>query len=104
MDAASIEKRIALEAAQRPAADEIEIDADDEGQAVSLFLALDTQWNWTTTGVVGGNGGFGMRTGIRYEAIAPVAAALELTVNRQVMVDLREMEATALKTLAEAAR
>jgi hypothetical protein len=100
MDEAAIAAEIARRA---PApADVVELDADDEGIAASLFLALDTQWNWTATGMVAGNGGFSVRTGLKYESIAPAAAALEISVGRQVMIDLKVMEAQALATFAEA--
>lgn len=99
MDAASIERQVAAKAP--PPADAVELEAEDEGRAASLFLALDTQWIWTATGMVAGNGGFGVRTGINYASIAPTAAALEIVVDRQVMIDLRTLEAAAMKTFAE---
>lgn len=100
MDAAAIEAAIA--ALQAPVADPLELAEDDEGRAVALFLALDTQWAWAATGMVQGNGGYGMRVGLKYEVIAPTAAALGLTVDRRTFLDLREMEAEALRTMAEA--
>jgi hypothetical protein len=98
------EAAIAAEVARRSPepADTVELEADDEGIAASLFLALDTQWNWTAAPMVAGNGGFGVRTGLKYESIAPTAAALEITVDRQVMIDLKVLEAQALATFAEA--
>lgn len=51
-----------------------------------------------------GTGGFGVRVGLKYEVIAPTAALLGLTVDRQVMLDLRAMEAEALAADAEARR
>jgi hypothetical protein len=99
MDAASIEAEVARKPA--PPIEVVEIDEDDEGRAAALFLVLDTQWNWTSTGVVQGNGGFGVRTGLKYEVIAPTALALGVTVDRRVMLDLRELEAAALKAFSE---
>lgn len=104
MAPAAIEAEVAKRLADRPPPDRTELDADDEGKAAALFLALDTQWNWTSTGMVQGNGGFGMRTGLKYEVIAPTAAALGIAVDAALMIDLRSMEAEALKTFAEAAR
>lgn len=99
------EAAIAAELAKRPGAPEaerpVEIDEDDEGRAAALFLALDTQWNFAGTATVQGNGGYSVRTGLKYEVIAPTAAALDIAVDRQLMIDLRVMEAEALKTFGE---
>ncbi len=99
---------MAAELAKRPVAIDtappIEIEEADEGQAGALFLALDTQWNWASTGMVQGNGGYGVRTGLKYEVIAPTAAAMAIAVDRQLLIDLRGMEAEALRTFAERAR
>lgn len=99
------EAQIAVELAKRPVAVDtrrpVELDEDDEGRAAALFLALDTQWNWASTGTVQGNGGYGVRTGLKYEVIAPTAAALGIAVDRALLMDLRVMEAEALKTFAE---
>lgn len=105
MAEADIAVRVAAEIARRPPAPEpVELDEDDEGRAAALFLALDTQWRWTGSGMVAGNGGFGVRIGLDYTAIAPTAAGLELVVDRRVMLDLRAMEAEALTTFSEARR
>ena len=100
MDAASIEAEIAKRPVPAPAA--IELDVDDEGRAAAIFLAMDTQWSWTTTGIVGGNGGFSMRTGLNYQSIEPAARGLGVGVDPQVFADLRTLETEALKTFAEA--
>lgn len=100
------EAAIAAELAKRPGAPEperpVEIDEDDEGRAASLFLHFDTQWNFTGTATVQGNGGYSVRTGLKYEVLLQGAAALGIAVDRQLMIDLRVMEAEALKTFGEA--
>lgn len=99
------EPAIAIELAKRPGAPEpdraVELDEDDEGRAAALFLALDTQWNFAGTATVQGNGGYSVRTGLKYEVIAPTAAALDIAVDRQLMMDLRVMEAEAMNTFGE---
>ena len=102
MTAAAID----TEMAKRPvvASEPVELEEGDEGEAAALFLALDTQWNFTSTGMVQGNGGYGVRTGLKYETIAPVAAMLGLPANRQCLIDLRIMEAEALATFAVSRR
>lgn len=102
MDAASIEAEIARRPA--PPVDAIELDEEDEGRAAALFLRLDTQWNFTSTGMVQGNGGFSVRTGLKYEVIKDTAQLLGIVVDRQVMIDVGTMEDEALKTFAEARR
>lgn len=108
MDAASIAKYVAADAARRPAADAIEIDEADEGRAVSIFLAMDTQWSFTTAGMVQGNGGVPVRTGLQYAVIPTLAAMLGFDIGgdagRQILIDLRTMEGEAMKTLAEGRR
>lgn len=71
----------------------IELDADDDGLSVGLFEALSTQWR------VAGMGG--VRMGIDYTAIPATASAFGIPLDPQRMVDLRDMEAEALKTFAE---
>lgn len=60
----------------------------DMVDAVALFVALGTQWNWHPVA--------GVRLGIRYEAVAPAAAAMELTLTPAIFNDLRLMEAEAI--------
>lgn len=100
----AIEAQVARHMAGRPKPDPIEIAEDDEGRAAGLFLALDTQWSWANGPVLNGIGGQPMRTGIRYEVIPTVAAALGIAVDGEVMRDLQVMELAALKALAEARR
>ena len=87
---------IARELAKLPADDPqdlIEIDADDEGRSIGLFMALDTQWK--TAGLAG------IRTGLDYGAVEPAARMLGLQMEPQIFVDLRVMEAEALKVQSE---
>lgn len=87
----------------RPEAPLIEIEEDDEGRAVRLFQGLATQWNWSTMGVSGlGGVSVPMRTGLRYEALPVVAAAIGVVVDRQVFADLQFIEQKALSALAAA--
>lgn len=81
-----------------------EIEEDDEGCAVRLFQGLATQWNWSTMTVAAGMGSVSVptRTGLRYEAVAVVAGALGLVVDRQVLADLQLIEHAALAALAAA--
>ena len=74
--------------------DPIELEAEDEGRAAALFLALGTQWKWT---------GMGVRVGLDYGAIEPAARLLGIAFDRSVMLDLQAMEAEALATFGEAA-
>jgi hypothetical protein len=60
---------------------------------VALFAALGTQWNWHPVA--------GVRLGIRYEAVAPTAAGMGLTLTPAMFTDLRIMEAEAMTALAE---
>jgi hypothetical protein len=100
MDAAAIDRELAK--LPIAVAAPVELEEADEGRAVALFFALDTQWNWTNTGMINGNGGTAVRTGLRYGSIAPAAAALGIAVDARVFLDLRVLEAEALKTMAEA--
>lgn len=61
-------------------------------EAVALFVALGTQWNWHPVA--------GVRLGIRYEAVAPAAAAMELKLTPAIFTDLRIMEAEAIAASA----
>jgi len=75
-----------------------ELDEDDEGRAVRLFQGMATQWNWS---VMGAGGIIGrMATGLRYEALPAVSAALGLAVDRQMFADLQLIEAEALSAMA----
>lgn len=60
-------------------------------ESVCLFFALDTQWKWVGAGMAGA-----FRSGIDYTAIAPVAAALGVSVTGQHFRDIRLMEAEAI--------
>jgi hypothetical protein len=92
-DAATVEREVAkLPAAQRTP--EIELQEDDEGVAAVLFLALGTQWRSA--------GQAGILTGLDYAAIEPAARMLGLGLVPQTFLDLRHMEAVALKTMAAA--
>lgn len=92
MDAAAVEAELAKMPAP-PAAEAIELGIDDEGVAVGLFLALDTQWR--TAGMTG------VLQGLDYQAIEPTARLLGLALNPAAFHDLRVLEAEALKALAE---
>ena len=70
-----------------------EIDADDEGRSIGLFLALDTQWK--TAGLAG------IRTGLDYAAVSPAARLLGIEMTPQIFLDLRVMEREALSVQAE---
>lgn len=101
----AIEREVAKLRANRPPAEPpFEIEEDDEGRACRLFLGLATQWNWGSMSVSTGLGGITvpMQTGLRYEALPVVAAALEIPVDRQVFADLQLIEITALAALAAA--
>ncbi len=83
---------------ERPVERLIEIEDEDEGRAVRLFQGLATQWSYSVVGAVGVISR--MATGLRYEAIPVVAAALGLTVDRQMFADLQLIEAEALTVMA----
>lgn len=104
MSAAAIEAELAKRPGALQPEHPVELDLDDEGRAAALFLDLETNWNWTVTGMVSGNGGVPMRTGLRYEAIPVAAGARGIALDSQVFTDLRAMEAEALKTFAEQRR
>ncbi len=72
----------------------IELEDEDEGRAARLFLGMATQWNWTMMGAAGVIAS--SRTGLRYEALPVVAAALGLALDRQTLADLQLIEAEAL--------
>ncbi|WP_439532027.1 hypothetical protein [Polymorphobacter sp.] len=102
MSAAAIDVEVARQLAGRPAPEVTEIDEADEGRAAGLFLAMDTQWMWASSGTVAGHGGFGQRTGLRYEALPIVATAHDLVLDQALLADVKTMEQEALKTFAEA--
>jgi hypothetical protein len=89
-------ENITRELAKLPAEDAedlLELGLDDEGPAIGLFCALNTQWN--TAGLAG------VRTGLKYEAIKPTAEALQIDASPGVFLDLRIMEDEALKLVSE---
>lgn len=104
LPADAIERELAKLRQNRPAPRLIEIEEDDEGRAVRLFLGLATQWNWSAMTVSGGLGGVSvlMRTGLRYEALPVVSAAIGVAVERQTFADLQLIEQSALVALAAA--
>lgn len=63
-----------------------------EAEPVGLFLALDTQWRWHAM--------VGMRIGLDYAQIAPVATMMEITLRPELFTDLKMMEAEALRVWA----
>ncbi|MGD8327378.1 MAG: DUF1799 domain-containing protein, partial [Sphingomonadales bacterium] len=77
-----LEARWAISAAR----EQIEI-APDEHNPVTLFFALSTQWRE----------GFNGPSGLDYTAVRPTAEMLGLEVDRTLFIDLRTMEAEALK-------
>ena len=74
----------------------VEMDEDDEGPAIGLFFALDTQWK--TAGMAG------IRTGLDYTAIRPAADMLGIELTPRVFLDLRLMENEQMRIDAEARR
>lgn len=64
-------------------------------KAVSLFAALETQWQWVGGGLAGAE-----RTGLRYEAIEATAGMAGITMTAALFSDLQLMEAAALGELA----
>lgn len=55
----------------------------DMVDAVSVFMALETQWTMTMTG---------LPTGLNYSSIEPVARMLEVSMTPQLFLDLRALE------------
>lgn len=92
-DAATIAREMAKLPAET-ATPAVELDAADEGASATLFLALGTQWR--TAGMAG------VLTGLDYGAIAPTAALLGVEMTERRFLDLRTMEAAALKVMADA--
>lgn len=87
---AEVEKIMARRrAAGGPAMAEI---GPDEAEAVMLFFAMGTQWNWHP---------LGPRTGLRYEAIEPTARRIGVQDTPRLFDDLRIMEQAALAAWAK---
>ena len=94
--AGATEANIAAELAKLPPDEParlLELGEDDEGPAIGLFCALDTQWH--TAGLAG------VRTGLNYAAIEPTARLLGIAVTPRTFLDLKIMEHEALKVQAE---
>lgn len=91
-------ENIARELAKLPpetAAPPLELDEADEGPAIGLFLAMQTQWK--QAGIAG------VRTGLDYAAIEPTARLLGVETSPRLFLDLRLMEDEALRVAAEQA-
>lgn len=58
----------------------------------ALFVSMGTQWQITGAGMAGA-----FHTGLRYEAIAPTAAGLNINLTPAVFADLRTLESEALR-------
>ena len=92
MDEASIQRELDKRRRRHPPR-RIQLQADSEGAAARLFLALGTQWK--TAGMAG------IPTGLDYSAIRPAAEALQLEMTPSLFDDLRLMEHEALAAMAE---
>ena len=68
--------------------------APDEAEAFALFASLGTQWRWHSMA--------GLRLGLIYEAVAPTAAMLGMTMTPRLMGDIQTMETAVLTADAEA--
>lgn len=66
----------------------------DEQPAVILFLSLETQWRHA--------GMVGLRTGLDYSAVEPVARLLGIAADGDLLRDLRVLEGEALRVWGEA--
>lgn|GEM_PF-1756948 len=95
MAAAAIERELEKLPAQAEA-EPVEMDAEDEGLAASLFLALGTQWR--TAGMAG------TMQGLDYQAIEPTARLIGIEPKPRLLLHLQTMEAEALKCFAEQAK
>ncbi len=73
----------------------IELAEDEEGRAVTVFLAMDTQWRQA--------GMAGVATGLDYNAIAATAdlAGVSLAPKPAFLRDLKILEEEALKSWSE---
>lgn len=92
--AAAADALAAIEARRRGAArpsDPVELDPADGG-LVDLFQSLGSQWR--TAGMTG------VRIGLDYAAVPPVAAMMGIAVTPELFQDLRVMEAAALAAWA----
>lgn len=76
-----------------PARELIELDEAQEGRAVVLFMAMETQWRVA----------FGQRTGLDYGVLDAVARWHDIVMDGQLLVWLRELEAEALRIWTRAA-
>lgn len=94
MDEAAIATELAKFPVEQPPA--LALDADDEGASACLFVALGTQWR--TAGMSG------IATGLDYAAIRPTADLIGVTLDERRFLDLRTMEAEAIKVMAERQR
>lgn len=74
----------------------------DNGPAMRLFLALQTQWRTIVLSMM--SRAEMRRTGLDYTAIEPAARLLGLTADADVFARLRVLEAEALGAWAEAAQ
>lgn len=63
----------------------------DMRDSVAFFFAMSTQWHWASAGMAGV-----FRTGLRYEALEPVARATEITMTPVLFDDIRTLEREAL--------
>jgi hypothetical protein len=70
---------------------EVDVWPDMEG-AVSVFLAMGTQWRWTGAGMAGA-----FRTGLDYGPLPALATALGVEVTPHLLHDLRTMEMAAVE-------
>lgn len=97
MEAGASPEVIERELAKLPAEPEVEVElwAEDEGPAATLFLSLGTQWR---------TAGPGFLIGLDYPAIEPTARMLGIELTPGRFLDLRHMEAVALTTMAESRR
>jgi hypothetical protein len=78
----------------QPPRELIELDEAQEGRAVVLFMAMETQWRIA----------FGQRTGLDYAVVDAVARWHEIVMDGQLLVWLRELEAEALRIWARLAK
>jgi hypothetical protein len=61
--------------------------------AVGLFFAMSTQWQWVGAGLAGA-----FRSGLRYEVVETVARSLDVKLVPAIFTDLRLLEQSALET------
>jgi hypothetical protein len=82
-----------LAAMEKPSDGDIEI-WPEMVPAVSLFFAMQTQWQWVGAGMGGA-----FRTGLNYSSLPTVAASIKVDVGAEVLHDLRSLETAALAVL-----